>query len=48
MQNLKNAYYMLGNNGDTKNQMAVLGALHMYISFVALFEYILSLLNSRN
>ena len=48
MQNLKNAYYMLGDNGDTKNQLAVLGALHMYISFIALFEYILSLLNSRN
>jgi FtsH-binding integral membrane protein len=48
MQTLKNAYAMLGNNGETKNQLAVLGALHMYISFIALFEYILSLLNSRN
>lgn len=48
MQNLKNAYYMLGDNGDTKNQLAVLGALHMYISFIALFEYILGLLNNRN
>ncbi len=48
MQNLKNAYYVLGGDGDTKNQLAVLGALHMYISFIALFEYILSLLNSRN
>ena len=48
MQNLKRAYYMLGDNGDTKNQLAVLGALHMYISFIALFEYILSLLNNRN
>ena len=48
MQNLKNAYYTLGANENTRNQLAVLGALHMYISFIALFEYILSLLNSRN
>lgn len=47
MQTLKNAYYQL-SNGDQKDQMAVLGALHMYISFVAMFEYILGLLNSRD
>jgi len=46
MQNLKNAYYTIGN-GEQKDQLAVLGALHMYISFVAMFEYILGLLNSR-
>ena len=47
MQTLKNAYYTL-SNGEQKDQLAVLGALHMYISFIALFEYILSLLNNRN
>jgi len=47
MQTLKNAYYAIGN-GEQKDQLAVLGALHMYISFVAMFEYILGLLNSRN
>lgn len=47
MQTLKNAYYTLGN-GEQKEQLAVLGALHMYISFVAIFEYILGLLNSRD
>ena len=47
MQTLKNAYYQL-SNGDQKDQMAVLGALHMYISFVAIFEYVLGLLNSRD
>ena len=47
MQTLKNAYYAIGN-GEQKEQLAVLGALHMYISFVAMFEYILGLLNSRN
>ena len=46
MQNLKNAYYAV--SGEQKDQLAVLGALHMYISFVAMFEYILGLLNSRN
>ena len=47
MQTLKNAYYAIGN-GEQKDQLAVLGALHMYISFVAMFEYILGLLNNRN
>jgi len=47
MQTLKNAYRVIGDENQ-KNQLAVLGALHMYISFVAMFEYILSLLNSRN
>ncbi len=47
MQTLKNAYYTLGS-GEQKDQLAVLGALHMYISFVAIFEYVLGLLNSRD
>ena len=44
MQTLKRAYAVLGD-GNQKNQLAVLGALHLYISFVAMFQYILSLLN---
>lgn len=47
MQTLKNAYNVLDDETQ-KNQLAVLGALHLYISFVAMFEYILSLLNNRN
>ncbi len=47
MQTLKKAYAVIGNETQ-RNQLAVLGALHLYISFVALFEYILSFLNSRN
>ena len=47
MQTLKNAYYTLGS-GEQKDQLAVLGALHMYISFIAIFEYVLGLLNSRD
>ncbi len=45
MQNLKNAYNMLNNDENTKNQLAVLGALHLYISFIAMFQYLLSLFN---
>ena len=44
MQNLKRAYAVLGKK-KKKNQLAVLGALHLYISFVAMFQYLLSLLN---
>ena len=45
MQNLKNAYNTLGGDENTKNQLAVLGALHLYISFIAMFQYLLSLFN---
>ncbi|MDR1026854.1 MAG: Bax inhibitor-1/YccA family protein [Rickettsiales bacterium] len=45
MQFLKNAFGNASKN--QQGQLAVLGALHLYISFVAMFEYILSLLNSR-
>ena len=47
MQTLRMAYLSLGNNTH-KNQLAVLGALHLYISFIAMFQYILSLLNRNN
>lgn len=44
MQNLKRAYDVIGDETQ-KNQMAVLGALHLYISFIAMFQYLLSLFN---
>lgn len=44
MQSLKNAYNYISDDNQ-KNQLAVLGALHLYISFVAMFEYLLSLFN---
>lgn len=44
MQNLKRAYNVLSDDTQ-KNQMAVLGALHLYISFIAMFQYLLSLFN---
>lgn len=46
MQFLKRAY-AAGGDETMKNQLAVLGALHLYISFIAMFQYILSFLNRR-
>ncbi len=45
MQTLKTAYMQIGNDENQSNQLAVLGALHLYISFIAMFQYVLSLLN---
>ena len=44
MQTLKSAYNYVGDDTQ-KNQLAVLGALHLYISFIAMFQYVLSLFN---
>jgi len=44
MQTLKNAYKYINDDTQAK-QLAVLGALHMYISFIAMFEYLLGLMN---
>jgi FtsH-binding integral membrane protein len=44
MQLLKRAYAEIGGK---EGQLAVLGALHLYISFIVIFENVLSLLNSR-
>lgn len=44
MNTLKRAYAVVGDETQ-KNQLAVLGALHLYISFVAMFQYVLGLLN---
>ncbi len=47
MQFLKRAYADMGDDYQ-KDQLAVLGALHLYISFIAMFQYILGLLNRNN
>ena len=44
MQTLKRSYEILGDDTQ-KDQLAVLGALHLYISFIAMFQYVLGLLN---
>lgn len=44
MQTLKRSYEVLGDDSQ-KDQLAVLGALHLYISFIAMFQYVLGLLN---
>lgn len=46
MQALKQARAEIGDE-RAGNQLAVLGALHLYISFIAMFQYILSLFNRR-
>jgi hypothetical protein len=46
MQSLRRAYSVIGD--ETRGQqLAVLGALHLYISFIAMFQYLLGLLNRR-
>lgn len=44
MQNIKHAYAVMADDRQ-KNQMAALGALHLYISFIAMFQYLLGLMN---
>ena len=44
MQTLKRSYTVLGDDVQ-RDQLAVLGALHLYISFIAMFQYVLGLLN---
>ena len=44
MQTLKRIYEVLGDDTQ-KDQLAVLGALNLYISFIAMFQYVLGLLN---
>jgi FtsH-binding integral membrane protein len=46
MQTLKRSYEVLGDDTQ-KDQLAVLGALHLYISFIAMFQYVLGLLNKN-
>lgn len=44
MNTLKRSYEVLGDDVQ-RDQLAVLGALHLYISFIAMFQYVLGLLN---
>ena len=44
MQTLKRSYEVLGDDTQ-RDQLAVLGALHLYISFIAMFQYVMGLLN---
>ena len=45
MQFLKTAFKSVDKT--EAGQLAVLGALHLYISFIAMFQYVLSLLNNN-
>jgi FtsH-binding integral membrane protein len=46
-QNLKECY-ALGSGAEANNKLAVMGALSLYVNFIMLFQFILSLLNNRN
>ena len=46
-QRLKNEYYMLGGDARALSVSTTFGALSLYINFVNLFQFILSLMASR-
>jgi uncharacterized protein len=46
-QNLKYSYYQLGGDARSMAVMTNMGALNLYISFVQIFQMLLSLLSSR-
>jgi FtsH-binding integral membrane protein len=47
-QRLKNMYYQLGGNERAMSVATTFGALSLYINFINLFQFILSLLSPRN
>ncbi len=47
-QRLKNMYYQLGGNQRAMSVATTYGALSLYINFINLFQFILSLLSPRN
>ncbi|MEQ1809671.1 MAG: Bax inhibitor-1/YccA family protein [Terricaulis sp.] len=47
-QRLKNMYYQLGGNERAMSVATTFGALSLYINFINLFQFILSLMSPRN
>lgn len=47
-QRLKNMYYYLGGNERAMSVATTFGALSLYINFINLFQFILSLMSPRN
>ena len=47
-QRLKNMYYQLGDNERAMSVATTFGALSLYINFINLFQFILSLMSPRN
>ncbi|MBL8548038.1 MAG: Bax inhibitor-1/YccA family protein [Hyphomonadaceae bacterium] len=47
-QRLKNMYYQLGGNERAMSVATTYGALSLYINFINLFQFILSLMSPRN
>lgn len=46
-QHLKNSYYQLSHMGETLNKVALMGALHLYMSFINIFITLLRLFGER-
>jgi FtsH-binding integral membrane protein len=47
-QRLKNMYYQLGGNERAMSVATTFGALSLYINFINMFQFILSLMSPRN
>jgi FtsH-binding integral membrane protein len=47
VQKIKQLGYALAQKGEDENKIALLGALTLYLDFVNLFMYLLSLLGKR-
>ena len=47
-QRLKNMYYQLGGDQRAMSVATTFGALSLYLNFINLFQFILSLLSPRN
>ena len=47
-QRLKNMYYQLGDDQRAMSVATTFGALSLYLNFINLFQFILSLLSPRN
>jgi FtsH-binding integral membrane protein len=45
-QNIKESYHASNSAGDT-NKMAVMGALSLYLNFIMLFQFLLSIMGDR-
>ena len=47
IQKLKNLHNYIGNSEDAKERIAVIGALELYLDFINIFTYLLSLMGRQ-
>lgn len=46
-QKIKRMFFIMNQNEETRNKVAIFGALSLYIDFINLFSYLLNLLGDR-